>query len=132
MVNNSDIGVAFFPGDPFVYFGDNHSNFLENILMLKPNYRVLNYVSGTPNLDQYYYWLYSEFYNNDTKYMPELFSTVGVKYFVVLNNYSAYGYGFLGEGVNVTKLMGYQENLRQLFVTKNYTVYQSKPKSCND
>ncbi len=125
MVNNSDIGVAFFPGDPFVYFGDNHSNFLENILMLKPNYRVLNYVSGTPNLDQYYYWLYSEFYNNDTKYMPELFSTVGVKYFVVLNNYSAYGYGFLGEGVNVTKLMGYQENLRQLFVTKNYTVYQS-------
>ena len=123
--NHSDIGVAFFPGDPYVYFGDNNSNFLQNPLITQPNYRVLNYATGNSHLDNYYTWLYKEFYDNKTKYMPELFSTVGIKYFVVLKNLKSYSYGDLGDNQNIPELMNYQVGLIRIDNNNHYEVFKS-------
>ncbi len=124
-LSNTDYAVAFFPGDPYVYYDNNTSNYFDNPLLERPSYRVLDYASGTPSQNSFFYWLYQEFYNNDTIYMPELMATVGVKYFVVLKNFNSFGFGSLGVGKNVLQLMKYQRDLKVVSTSNNYTIYES-------
>ncbi len=124
-LSKTDYGVAFFPGDPYVYYGNNTSNYLINPLINKPDYRVLNYASGIPAQSSYYFWLYNEFYDNNTQYAAQLFGAVGVKYFVVLDGFNSVSYGDLGNGKNVSRLMSYQKNIVQLYSGENYTVFES-------
>lgn len=125
IANKGNAGVAFFPGDPYVYYGNNVSNNFVNPLIERPSYRVVNYASGNPQLDNYYYWLYQEFYNNKTEHISELFSTIGVKFFVILNNFSSYSYGWLGQGKNASILMSYQQGTRLLQSNRYYSLYES-------
>ena len=94
-------------------------------MMIKPSYRVINYQGGTPSQNQFYYNLYAEFYNNETRFMPELFSLVGVKYFVIMNNLTGISSG-LGFGLNITKLMKYQSGIVEITKNKYYELYESK------
>lgn len=121
---NSDKAVAFFPGIPDVYYGNNKNFDIWNVLMDKPSYRAINYHGGTPSQNSFYYTIYREFYNNQTKFMPELLSLVGVKYFVVLNNLTGISSN-LGAGENISELMGYQNGITELKHNKYYELYQT-------
>ena len=121
---NSDKAVAFFPGVPDVYYGNNTGSYICNVLMDKPAYRTIDYQGGTPSQNNFYYSIYCEFYNNQTKFMPELLSLVGVKYFVVLNNLTGIS-SRLGAGENITKLMQYQDGIKELKHNKYYELYET-------
>ena len=123
-LSNSDNAVAFFPGIPDIYFGNYTESYICNVLMDKPAYRTIDYQGGTPSQNNFYFTIYCEFYNNETKFMPELLSLVGVKYFVVLNNLTGLSTG-LGRGENVTQLMEYQYGIKELRHNKYYELYET-------
>ena len=124
VTRNSDKAVAFFPGVPDVYYGNNTESHICNVLMEKPAFRTINYQGGTPSQNNFYFNIYCEFYNNQTKFMPELLSLVGVKYFVVLNNLTGIS-SRLGSGDNVTKLMKYQYGIQELKHNRYYELYDT-------
>ena len=127
LVGDTGVGVAYFNPYSYVYFGDSN-NGLTNPLLISPSVRspgMLGY--GTPPVISSYfaYWAYTEFYLNETKNIAEIMSLLGVKYFVTLNGVNAVSYLPVSYGVNATKLMEYQKNIRMIYSSPSYSIFES-------
>ena len=131
--NNNYSGVAFFNPDNLLYFNDTtdggFSSPFFNMIPFK-TYGVPNY--GAPPLTStvYSYWVYSQFYHNKTRYVGDLLSLLGIKYFVVLyNTNSESGFGSFmpwSDNVNASHLMQYQKNVVRIYSSSNYSIYLNK------
>jgi hypothetical protein len=129
IVNKSMTGVAFF--NPSYYLTLNNYTYND---IINPAYTYTNVrIAGLPGYavyplqsNFYTYWLYSQFYGNETRNIAQLFGIMGVKYFVILNNTQPfYGSYFLNGSFasNPYKIMQYQENVKLMSASKNYSIY---------
>ena len=120
LIGDSNLGVAFFPPDIGLVFGNSSGGSIDPLL-LNPYYRIAEpqqYTSVPAPSDYYFYWVYNEFYSNQTTNIAQLMGLMGVKYFVTLNNVDH-------NGRLSTLLMNYQKNLTCLYSSSNYSIYES-------
>lgn len=131
LADNSSGGVAYFNPDVGLYF-NNTSNWFSNPLISFPTIRTaeLSYYGAphTPS-NRFFFWVYSLFYQNKTRYLGELMALGGIQYFVVLNNTNSWSYAqsFIpfSEGVNSTLLMNYQYGVVEIFTGNGYGIYRN-------
>ncbi|MCW6157985.1 MAG: hypothetical protein LVQ63_00660 [Thermoplasmatales archaeon] len=127
LVSKSNVGIAFFTPDGYVYFG-NSTNGLNQPLLVNPTFSYPGIPTyGSPQVvsSYYFYWLYNEFYLNDTNNIAQLFGIMGVKYFVTLNGVVTTSSLAIANSVNPTKLMHYQKDIKLLYSTSNYSIFES-------
>jgi len=131
IVGNSSGGVAFFSPDDFLFFNNTNKWFL-NPMINFPVTRTaeLQYyaVASTPST-RYFYWVYTLFYQNQTKYLGSLMSLAGIEYFVVLNGTNSFSYNqnfmYFSEGKNATQLMKYQYGVKEILTGNGYAIYKN-------
>lgn len=121
--------VAFLPPDGWEVLGNSTYGF-NNPIFIDPNFRVAlppSYGSPNSNYSSYFYWVYRLFYENETRYLPELMGLAGVKYFVLLKDVKdgIYPYFSVYNNVNTSELLDYQYNLTTIYNTNSYTIYKS-------
>ena len=127
LVGKSNVGIAFFTPDSYVYFG-NSTNGVNQPLLVNPTFRypgIPTYRSPQVVSSYYFYWLYNEFYLNDTQNIAQLFGIMGVKYFVTLNGVVTTSSLDIANKVNPTKLMHYQKDIKLLYSTASYSIFKS-------
>jgi hypothetical protein len=127
IVGNSNVGVAYFTPDNYVYFG-NSSNGVSQPLLTSATVRSPGIPSyGAPPVvsNNFFYWLYTEFYLNETHNAAQLFGIMGIKYFVTLNNVISASSLYIANSENATRLMQYQNNVRLLYSNPDYSVFES-------
>ena len=127
LVGGSSVGVAYFTPDNYVYFGNN-SKGVSQPLLVDPNVRspgIPSYLAPAAVSNNFFYWLYTEFYLNETNQVAQLFSVMGVKYFVTLNGVISASSLYLANSENATKLMQYQKDVKILFSNSNYSLFES-------
>ncbi len=120
LVGSSDVGVALFPPDLGVSFG-NASGGSINPLALIPTVRYAVPVTygGLETPSSYYFtWLYNQFYSNATPQVATLMGLEGVKYFVTLNNVNH-------DSTNMTRLMGFQNYVKLIYASRSYSIFVS-------
>jgi len=131
IVGNSSGGVAFFNPDDFLFFNNTNKWFLNPMI----NYPVtrtaeLQYytVASTPST-RYFYWVYTLFYQNKTRYLGSLMGLAGIEYFVVLNGTNSFSYNksfmYFSEGKNATQLMKYQYGVKEILTGNGYAIYKN-------
>ena len=139
-INNKNYsGVAFFNPDNLLYFNNTDAGAFNspffNMIPFK-TYGIPNYGAPPINSTYYIYWVYSLFYHNETKYVGDLLSLLGIKYFVVLyNTNSESGFGSFmpwSNNVNASEIMAYQKNVVRIYSSMNYSIYLNKYYSAND
>jgi hypothetical protein len=127
LVGNSSIGVAYFTPDSYVYFGNN-TNGVSQPLLIDPVVRspgVPNYLAPPVVSINFFYWLYTEFYLNETHEVAQLFSIMGIKYFVTLNGVISASSLYIANSKNATRLMQYQNDVMLIYSNSNYSVFES-------
>jgi hypothetical protein len=120
LVGTSNYGVAYFPPDPGLLFGNSSAGSV-NPLLLNPYVRSATpvYYGSVPAPSNYYFtWVYDQFYSNQTKSLAQLMGVMGVKYFVTLNNVN-------GLGDTYTNLMLYQSNVTLIYTSSDFSIFQS-------
>ena len=126
-VGESNLGVAYFTPDNYVYYGNSTIAGGQPLLINT----VARYAGiptyGAPPLtsNNFFYWLYTMFYLNRTHEVAQLFSIMGIKYFVTLNKVISASSLFIANTKNATKLMQYQKDVKLLYSTANYSVFES-------
>lgn len=128
---NSTGGVAFFNPDYSLFFNNTSNNFYNPYLSF-PVLRTAGlqyYGVASTTSTRYFYWVYSLFYKNQTRYLGSLMGLAGIKFFVILNNTNSYSYGeqFMpfSEGKNATKLMHYQYGVKQIYAENGFSIFQN-------
>jgi len=127
LVGNTDLGVAYFTPDNYVYFGNN-TNGVTQPLLNDPGVRspgVPSYLSPPVVSSNYFYWAYTEFYLNQTHSIAQLMGLMGIKYFVTLNNVISASTLYIANTKNPTELMKYQNDMHLLFANGNYSLFES-------
>ena len=127
LVGNSCVGVAYFTPDNYVYFGNN-TNGVSQPLLNDPGVNSPGIPSyGAPPVvsNNFFYWLYTEFYLNETHEIAQLFSLEGIKYFVTLNGVISASSLYIANSKNATRLMQYQNDVRLLCSNSDYSVFES-------
>jgi hypothetical protein len=127
LIGNSSVGVAYFTPDSYVYFGNN-TNGVSQPLLNAPGIRSPGVPAyGAPPLvsNNFFYWIYTEFYLNETKEVAQLFSIMGIKYFVTLNGVQSASSLYIANSENATKLMFYQNDVKLLCSNPNYSIFES-------
>jgi hypothetical protein len=127
LVGNSSLGVAYFTPDSYVFFGNN-TNGVSQPLLNDPGVRspgVPNYLAPPIVSINFFYWLYTEFYLNETHNVAQLFSIMGIKYFVTLNSVISASSLYVANSENATQLMQYQNDVRLLYSNPDYSVFES-------
>lgn len=127
-LGSSNLGVAYFIPEAWVFYGNDRGGSWQPIL-IAPNFRSPAAISygSQPLVSSYYsYWVYYEFYSNDTNNIAQLMSIMGIKYFVTFNNIEP-AYGYLPEefGKNSTKLMLNQKDIKLLYSSPEYSIFES-------
>lgn len=126
-VGNTSVGVAYFTPDNYVYFGNN-TNCESQPLLLDPELRspsIPSYLSP-PVISSYFScYIYTQFYLNKTPYIAQLFSLLGVKYFVTLNGVISASSMKVADNLNPNDLMKYQKDIKLIYYNENYSVYES-------
>lgn len=127
LVGKSNVGVAFFTPDNYVYFGNN-TNGVSQPLITDPTIRYPGIPSfGSPPVpsSNYFYWLYNEFYINATSNIAQLFGIMGIKYFVTLDGVISASSLYIANSENPTKLMQYQKDVKLLYSSANFSIFES-------
>lgn len=127
LIGNTNVGVAYFTPDNYVYFGNSHNGVSQPLLM-DPGVRSPGMISyGAPPVisNYYFYFAYREFYLNETHNIAQIMGLAGVKYFVTLNNVTTTSSLLIANNVNSTKLMDYQNNITLLYSSDKYSIYMS-------
>jgi hypothetical protein len=127
LVGNSSLGVAYFTPDNYVYFGNN-TNGVSQPLLNDPGFRtsgIPGYLSPPVVSSNFFNWLYTEFYLNDTHYVAQLFSIMGIKYFVTLNGVISASSLYIANSENATKLMQYQRDVKLICSNPDYSLFES-------
>lgn len=125
-IGKSDVGVAFFPGTNYVYFGNTTNASLQPLMLNSPIRFPMVAGSQADNEYSFYFtWAYYEFYANNTRNIAELFGLGGIKYFVTLNDvYPVAGYmDFMDR--NATELMEFQKNIVKIYTNQDYSIFES-------
>lgn len=128
LIGNTSDGVAYFTPDNYVYFGNN-SNGVSQPLLINSELRspgVPSYGSPPVTSSNFFYWLYTEFYLNETHEAAQLFSIMGIKYFVTLNGVVSASSLYVANSHNSTRLMLYQKDVRLLCSNSKYSLFESK------
>lgn len=131
LINNSSAGVAYFNPDIALYFNNTSEHFI-NPLLTFPVVRSaeLTYY-GSPHTasNRFFYWVYSEFYQNRTRYIGALMGIAGIKFFVVLNQTNSWSYGqgliSVANGKNANMLMSYQYGISRVMAGHGYCIYRN-------
>lgn len=127
LVGNSSVGVAYFTPNNYVYFGNN-TNGVSQPLLINPGVRspgIPGYLATPVVSNDFSYYLYSNFYLNKTQYIAELFSIMGIKYFVTLNGVVSASSLLLANSKDPTKLMQHQKDVKLLYSSVNYSIFES-------
>ena len=127
LVGNSNAGVAYFTPDNYVYFG-NSTNGVSQPLLTYATVRSPGIISyGAPPVvsNNFFYWLYTEFYLNETHDVAQLFSIMGIKYFVTLNGVISASSLYIANSENATRLMEYQKDVKLISSTPYYSLFES-------
>lgn len=127
LVGNTSDGVAYFTPDNYVYFGNN-SNGVSQPLLINSKLSspgIPSYGSPPVTSSNFFYWLYTEFYLNETHEAAQLFSIMGIKYFVTLNGVISASSLYIANKANATKLMLYQKNIKLLCSNPKYSLFES-------
>lgn len=126
LIGQSDVGVAFFPGTNYVYFGNTTNASLQPLMINSPiRYPLVTSFSSANEYSFYFTWIYYEFYTNNTKYIAELMALGGIKYFVTLNDvYPVVGYmNFMDR--NATRLMEFQKSVIKICSNPDFSIFKS-------
>ncbi len=131
LMGSSTGGVAYFNPDNNLNFSGS-SNFFVNPLIGYPEQRTASltyYAAPATASNRFFYWVYSLFYQNETRYLGQLMSLAGIEYFVVLNGTNSYSYegGLLpfSEGKNASQLMEYQFDVLRAYTGHGYVIYHN-------
>ena len=127
LIGNSQVGVAYFTPDNYVYFGNN-TNGVSQPLFNGPGFRspgVPSYLSPPVASSNYFYWAYTQFYMNRTRDIAQLMGLMGIKYFVTLNGVVSASTLYIANSANPSDLMRYQHNVKLINVTSSYDIYES-------
>ena len=125
-VNKSQLGVAYFTPDNYVFFGNNTNG--EAQPLLSSNIRspgIPSYGSPPVISSNFFYWVYTEFYLNQTHSIAQIMGLMGIKYFVTLNNVISASSLFVANYHNPTKLMEYQKDMKLLRINDSYSIFES-------
>ena len=127
LVGNSNAGVAYFTPDNYVYFGSSTNGVSQPLLTYAtvrspgiPSYGAPPVVSNN-----FFYWLYTEFYLNETHDVAQLFSIMGIKYFVTLNGVISASSLYIANSENATRLMQYQKYVKLICSNPDYSLFES-------
>lgn len=126
-IGNTSTGVAYFPPSNYVYFGNN-TNGVSQPLLTEPGFRspgTPSYLSPPVISSDFSCYVYTQFYLNKTPFIAQLFSILGVKYFVTLNGVISASSMHIANNRNPTELMKYQKDVIPIFYNNNYTIYES-------
>jgi hypothetical protein len=130
LIGNSYAGVALFNPD-LSWFAPNSTPAIPNAFFLYPTVRTPGlpfYLAPDLQSNAYFFWLYDQFYSNQTRYAAQLFALVGVEYFLVFyGTQSASFYpNFLpfSEGKNASQLMRYQEQVAPVLQERSFAIYR--------
>ena len=127
LVGNTNMGVAYFLPNKVVYFGNTSYNQAQPLL-INPRVRspgIPAYGAPLSNSNNFFYWIYREFYLNETHYLSQIMGLMGIKYFVTLNNVYPVSSLQIADSINSTKLMQYQQDVKLLFSSKDYSIFES-------
>jgi len=127
LVGNSQVGVAYFPPDNYVYFGNN-TNGVSQPLYNEPGFRspgVPCYGSPPVVSSNYFYWAYTQFYMNRTRNIAQLMGLMGIKYFVTLKGVVSASTLFIANSANASDLMRHQQDVKLINDTSSYDIYES-------
>lgn len=131
LIGSSGDGVAVFNPDANLFFA-NVSDYAFNPFVLFPTVRTAGlpyYASPPTTAARYFYWVYEQFYLNQTKYVGELLGLEGIEYLLVLygTNAASYQGNFMpwSIGVNASALLPYQTGIEQIFSDRYYAIYRN-------
>jgi len=127
LIGSSQVGVAYFTPDNYVYFGNN-TNGVSQPLFNDPGFRspgVPSYLSPPVVSSNYFYWAYTQFYMNRTHYIAQLMGLMGIKYFVTLNGVISASTLYIANSANSSDLMRYQHDVKLINETSSYDIYES-------
>ena len=130
---NNYTGVAFFNPDNLLYLHDSPSDGFNspffNMIPYK-TYGVPNYAAPPLQSNYYALWAYYLFYTNQTHYIGDLLSVLGISLFVVLYNSNSLSDGGMfmpwSNNVNASHLMKYQIGVNEIRETANYAIYRTE------
>lgn len=120
LVGSTGYGVAYFPPNLGVVLGNSTGGSV-NPLLLDPWVRAatpVTYGAVSTASSYYFYWVYQEFYSNETRNLAQLMGVMGVKYFVTLNNVS-------GQVDLYARLMSYQQNVTLIYSCSSYSIFEN-------
>ena len=122
-------GVAFLPPDSWAFY--NQTLGFTNPLIQFPEYRTAGtpaYRSPNVGSTSYVLWAYQEFYENQTRYFPELMAVAGYTYFVILLGLHAGYWPDFGQfnGVNASRVMEYQYGVKEVYATSSFEIFHSE------
>jgi len=124
-IGNSQVGVAYFTPDNVVIFG-NTTDWVSQPLFAIPVRSAGIPTYGAPPVESnyFFYWAYTEFYLNKTDEIAQIMSLAGIKYFVTLNDVKSVSFTIAND-VNATKLMSYQKDVKLLYSSGKYSIFES-------
>lgn len=134
--NNS--GVVFNTVNSYIFFGNNESSGIGNLLQAAPQFKTTSISSYIPNhshITDFFYWFYNLFYTNETKYSSEILSTVGVQYFVDIYNTNSEGYPYFADfsyDKNASLILNHQIGWQRIDSTSNYSIFKNEYYNGND
>ncbi|MCW6169345.1 MAG: hypothetical protein LVQ94_06245 [Thermoplasmatales archaeon] len=117
-------GVAFFPPNQELVLVNGSPHF-NNPLYNSQSFRtpyISSYGSLPTNISNYFDFIYSEFYSNETNHIAELMGLAGIEYFVVLKGVKDYNDQYGSQ--NASQLMNYQTGISMISNNKSYTIYK--------
>jgi hypothetical protein len=130
LIGGSYAGVALFNPD-LSWLTPNSTQSIPNAFFLYPTVRTPGlpfYLAPDLQSNAYFYWLYDQFYSNETRYAAQLFALAGVEYFLVFyGTQSASFYpNFLpfSEGKNASQLMQFQERVVPVVQERSFAIYR--------
>jgi hypothetical protein len=130
LIGPSYAGVALFnPDSNWFLFNSTHS--VQNAFFLFPTVRTPGlpfYASPPYNSNFYYYWVYDEFYSNETKFLGQFLALAGIEYLLVFygtQSASFYPYFLQSSyGKNASELMAYQTGIVPVVTAKDFAIYR--------
>jgi len=124
-IGSNPVGVAYFTPDNGVIFG-NTTDWVSQPLFTIPvrSAGIPTYLAPPVESNYFFYWAYTEFYLNKTDEIAQIMSLGGIKYFVTLNDVKSLSFTIAND-VNATKLMSYQKDVRLLYSSGNYSIFES-------
>ncbi len=132
LVGHGYAGVALFNPD-VNWFLFNSTHPVQNVFFLYPSVRTVGistYGSYPTQSNTFAYWLYQQFYSNSTRYIGELFATIGVEYLLVLNGTQSSSAGsgtFLNfsYGQSANRLMADQVGIVPAYSSADFVLYRN-------